>query len=103
MTKNVRLTQHYINNIWKSPNGLKGKLCINGKAFFHVPPTARAEGESYKSTEIVADPNNVPIYDLRGDILRTEIVESYGCNEGEVIIMPNAVVDSLVGIVEEVI
>lgn len=102
MTKNVKLTQDYINNTL-NPLLAKGLKFINGEHFIHVPDNQlTVEGESYKQDELIADPNNVPIYDIDGNLLRTQALQYYGCHCGENMTMPTAVADSLIGIVEEV-
>lgn len=104
MTKNVKLTQNYINTTLKEIRA-KGMKFINGKDFIHIPDNQlTVEGESYKDTELVANPDKVPIYDIEGNLLRTQAMQCYGCLRGETITIPAAIVDSeLVGIVEEVI
>ncbi len=103
MTKNVKLTQNYIDNTLKEIRANDMKF-INGKDFLHIPHNQlTVEGESYKDTELAADSDNVPIYDIDGNLLRTQAIQCYGCNCEEIITMPIAVADSLVGIVEEVV
>lgn len=105
MTKNVKLTQNYIDNVYK-PALAKGIFRENDKHFIHiVPPTLISDQEFYKKSEVIADPDNVPIYDSTEctNIIRTQAIEYYGCNCGEVINMRNEVVDTLARIVEEVI
>lgn len=89
MTKNIKLTENY-----KLPNGMK---CIGGYDFFNYTRPVLVEGEHYKpSTEIIPDPNNVPIYDSKEctNVIRTVVIECYGCHcDGESIEVPTAKAD----------
>jgi hypothetical protein len=110
MTKNMKLTQDYI-DIWKDPKGMNSKLSSNGKIFFTYVDPPKGDEESFRSKDIAVDPNNVPIYAIPQDVsekykgkkqvipeaeMATYIVryesnvEFYGCNAGECMTMPTA-------------
>lgn len=103
MTKNVQLTQAYIDIIFKKVSG--GKLIFGKYHFFNCTQPERDPGkEGFRFEDVDTDPTNVPIYDQEkgsssfGDIIRFEgsvenPIESYKLNFGDIISMPNAVAD----------
>ena len=132
MTKNVKLTQNYIDTTLKEIRA-KGMKFTNGKDFMYIPRGQFAEGESYRVKDIVANPTKVPVYiipeavskkytaskkPIPEDEIATYIVRHegsnatppttdilyYGCNCGETMTIATVIVNSeLIGIVEEVV
>ena len=125
MTKTVKLTLEHINRIQSLAAKNAKRLSLQSRRyptltgvdmFCEYDKTNLLVGNTgYRCEDILADHENVPLYNLKIDSLGRQTIDltsvhstvSVDCytleNENSTVKMPNAMVDSLIGIVEEVI